>query len=85
MESTSVNTSIVKVKTVDGEEFNVPMNVLKVSKYFSDFLEDGNSPDEVLDISAFTIVNKEMFAAVIEFSNLIINSRVPKINKPIQH
>ena len=57
MEATSVNTSLVKVKTVDGAEFSVPMNVLRVSKYFSDFLEDGNSPDEVLDISAFNIVN----------------------------
>ena len=83
MESNTSNSTLVKVKTVDGAEFSVPMNILKVSKYFSDFLEDRTSVEEVLDISAFSIVNKQMFEAVIEFSTLIINTRVPKINKPI--
>lgn len=90
MESTGTstkpaNTTPVRVRTVDGVEVEVPMNVLKVSGYFRDYLEDRETVDEVLDISAFQIVNSEMFAAVLEFSTLVVETREPKINKPIQH
>jgi hypothetical protein len=85
MESTTVNTSLVKVRTGDGADFSVPFNVLTVSGYFRDFLEGRESVEEVLEIGEFGFVSKEMFEAVIEFSTLVANSRIPKINKPIQH
>ena len=76
---------LAKVKTVDGAEFEVPIKALKVSGYFKDFLEDTDQVTEVLDISPFAIVTKDMMEAIIEFSEIVINNKPPMISKPIFH
>eukprot|EP00347_Sterkiella_histriomuscorum_P004586 403359901 len=74
-----------KVITVDGGEFDVPIDALRVSGYFNDFLEDTDQVSESLDISLFSVVTKSMMASVIEFSILVTQHRAPEISKPIFH
>ena len=85
MEPQSDTLKMAKVKTVDGAEFEVPIDVLKVSGYFNDFLEDTDHVQEELDIAPFSIVTKEMMESVIEFSTLVKSHRAPEISKPIFH
>ena len=74
---------VAKVRTVDGAEFDVPIKVLNVCGYFKDFLDGSDSVAEVLDIAPFSIVNKDMMEAIIEFSSIVINNKPPQISKPI--
>ena len=68
---------LAKVRTVDGVEFDVPIKVLNVCGYFKDFLDGSDSVAEVLDISPFAIITKDMMQAIIEFSTIVISNKPP--------
>ncbi|CDW76873.1 UNKNOWN [Stylonychia lemnae] len=85
MEGSGEDNRMAKIRTVDGGQLDVPIAVLKVSGYFSDFLEGSESVNEELDISPFQLVTKEMMEYVVEFSKLAILYKSPNISRPIFH
>ncbi len=76
--------TVVKLKTSDGVQFDCSLSTLKHMKYFQDFLEGRDTVDEVLDMTDLKITEPIM-KKLFEFTDLLSKYTVPRITKPIKH